>query len=83
VLSRIRGIDEAEFAVLISDRFERWDVGSVLLKRLLQVAPDEAIDRIFGIILPENVETRRVCDKLGFQLIREVPEAIIDAPITT
>src|SRR5262249_11574998 len=54
-LSKIRGTDEAEFALVISDRFQRQGLGEAILSRLLQIGRDEKIVRIFGLILPENV----------------------------
>ena len=81
-LSKIRGTDEAEFALLISDRFQGQGLGTALLRRLIQVGRDEAIARIVGTILPENLGMRRVCEKLGFQLTHEVDDAVIRATIT-
>ena len=68
-LSKLRGTGDAEFALLISDRFQRRGLGSELLGRLIGIARDEGIRRIVGSILPENLGMRRVCEKLGFRLV--------------
>jgi acetyltransferase len=78
-LSKIRGVSEAEFALVISDRFQGLGLGTALLSRLLQVGRDENIDRIFGDILPENIEMQRICEKLGFKLTHNVKESLIRA----
>ena len=74
-MSKIRGTNEAEFALLVSDRFQGKGLGTALLDRLIQVGRDEKIARITGDILPENVEMQRVCEKLGFRLTRSARRA--------
>ena len=53
-LSKIRGTDEAEFALVVSDRFQRQGLGTELLSRLLQIGRDEKIRRIVGVIRPRT-----------------------------
>ena len=53
---------------MISDRVQRQGLGEALLSRLIQIGRDEKTSRIFGMILPENVAMRRICEKLGFRL---------------
>jgi len=78
-LSQVRGTSEAEFALLVSDRFQGLGLGTELLSRLLQVGRDEDVDRIFGDILPENGEMQRICEKLGFRLTHNIRESLIRA----
>jgi acetyltransferase len=78
-LSKIRGTNEAEFALVVSDRYQRQGLGTALLSRLLQVGRDENIDTIFGDILPENIEMQRICEKLGFRMTHNVKESLIRA----
>jgi acetyltransferase len=80
-LSKIRGTDDAEFALLISDRFQRQGLGEALLSRLLPIGRDEKIVRIFGMILPENVAMKRICEKLGFRLEHSTDDSAIHAEI--
>src|SRR5262249_23115617 len=80
-LSKIRGTDDAEFAIVISDRFQRQGLGEAILSRLLQIARDEKISRIFGFILPENVAMKRICEKLGFRLEHRADDSAIHAEI--
>ena len=76
-LIKIRGTEDAEFALVVSDRFQGLGLGTELVSRLLQVGRDENIDRIFGDILPENAEMQRICEKLGFKKTYSVNESLI------
>ncbi len=73
-LSKIRGLNEAEFALVISDRWQDRGLGSHLLKMLVQVAKDEKLSRISARILPDNREMQYLCKKLGFQLNHKAGE---------
>lgn len=72
-LSRIRGTDDAEFAIVVSDAFQRRGLGAELVRLLLEVGRKEGIHRILAHILPENAAMRRICEKAGFSL-HEEPE---------
>ena len=76
-LNKIRGTRDAEFAVLVGDRFQGQGLGTVLLERLLQVGRDEKIQRISGDVLPENTMMRRICEKLGFQVAYTAGDPVI------
>ena len=80
-LSKVRGTGEAEFALLVSDRFQRQGLGTELLRRLLQIGRDEKIRRIIGVIRPENVAMKGICQELGFRLLRRVDDPVIQAEI--
>jgi len=67
-LSQLHGTREAEFALLVSDRYQCQGLGTELLKRLLQVGRDEQVEQIHAEILAENSAMQRVCEKLGFSL---------------
>jgi acetyltransferase len=80
-LSKIRGTKEAEFALLVSDRFQRKGIGTALLERLIQVGRDEQLDQITGDILPENHDMQRLSEKLGFRLIQTAGDPVMKALI--
>ena len=79
LLSKIRGTDDAEFTLVVSDPYQGLGLGTELVSRLLQVGHDENINRIFGDILPENIEMQRICEKLHFKLTHNVKESLIRA----
>lgn len=80
-LSRKFKPDEAEFAVLITDQYQRHGLGTELLRRLVDVGRQEGIKRITASILPENTGMQAVCKKLGFKLTRDDAENIVVAQI--
>ncbi|WP_235880095.1 bifunctional acetate--CoA ligase family protein/GNAT family N-acetyltransferase [Polyangium aurulentum] len=80
-LARTPGANEAEFALLISDRWQGKGLGSELLRRLLSIAREERIARVVGSISTENHEMQRICERLGFRLKREMGESLVDAVI--
>jgi acetyltransferase len=67
-LSKRRGTSEAEFALLVSDPYQRKGVGSAVMRRLLDVARDEGLTRISGDVLAENAGMKRLCTALGFRI---------------
>jgi acetyltransferase len=86
-LTKIQGTDEAEFAMLVSDRYQSQGIGSELLRRILHIAREEntnseqPIRRIIADILTENRGMQRVCEKLGFQVHRILGEDMVQATI--
>jgi acetyltransferase len=70
-LSKARGLNEAEFALLISDRWQGQGLGTELLKRLVQVGRDEKLGRITAFILSENHAMHHLSKKAGFKLERD------------
>ncbi len=75
-LSRIRGTGDAEFAMLITDKFQGQGLGTELLRRLIDIGRDWKAERITAEILPQNTQMQKVCRSLGFELI---PGAMIRA----
>ncbi|QEH31874.1 Succinyl-CoA ligase [ADP-forming] subunit alpha [Aquisphaera giovannonii] len=80
-LSKVRGTDEAEFALVVSDPYQGLGLGTEFLSRLVRVGREEGIRRIFGDILPENIEMQRICEKLGFKMTHNIQESVIRATL--
>ncbi len=81
-LSKLHGKNEAEFALLVSDRYQGCGLGTELLRRLLQVGREERLERITAEILSDNSGMQRVCEKLGFQVRRTADYSIVKAEIS-
>jgi acetyltransferase len=79
-LSQLHGVKEAEFALLVSDPYQRLGLGTEILRQLLYVGRHEHIQRITADILPDNTAMQRVCEKVGFRLHRsaDLVQAEID-----
>jgi acetyltransferase len=67
-LVRAENEKEAEFAVLISDKFQGHGLGTELLKRLIEIARADGLDRVTAEILGENRQMIEICKQLGFHL---------------
>ncbi len=80
-LCKTRGTGEAEFSLVVANRFQRQGLGTILLSRLLQIGRDEKLARIVAAILPENVGMKRTCEKFGFRLVRRPEDSVIHAEI--
>jgi acetyltransferase len=73
-LSKARGRNEAEFSMIVGDRWQQHGLGKELLKRLVQIARDEKLSRLSAIILAENRAMIHVAQKAGFKIKEESGE---------
>ena len=80
-LGKLHGTKDAEFAVLVSDAYQRTGLGTEILDRLLDIGRDEGLENVVAEILPENEGMRRVCTKLGFTFERKPGTGVIHASI--
>jgi acetyltransferase len=71
-LCREPGLKQAEFAVIVSDRWQGHGLGTRLLARLVEIGRKEGLARITGAILSDNVEMQHVCERVGFTVHRGV-----------
>ncbi|MBK7218668.1 MAG: bifunctional acetate--CoA ligase family protein/GNAT family N-acetyltransferase [Candidatus Promineofilum sp.] len=66
-LTRLQNPEEAEFAMLVRDDFQRRGVGTQLLSHLLAFGKDEGIKRVVAYMLPENRGMIEISEKLGLR----------------
>ncbi len=67
-MTKLHGLNEARFSVLISDCCHGLGIGSELVRQLIQLARQEKIFRLEALMIPENEVMRHVFEKLGFQI---------------
>lgn len=67
-LSKLHGLDEAEWAIMISDQWQGHGLGTKLLRLLVEIGRKEKLSRIFAHILPDNSVMQHVSKKVGFKL---------------
>ena len=67
-LSRLHGTNDAEFALLVSDEWQRQGLGMQLMKQLVQISRDEKLDRLIGHVLRENSAMQHICKQVGFKM---------------
>lgn len=80
-VSKQRWTKEAEFAILVSDRYQHQGLGKEIMKRLIKVAQDEKVERLFGYVYQENFEMLRLMERLGFTLQPSERESILLATL--
>jgi acetyltransferase len=73
--------DEAEVSVLVSDRFQRRGIGTLLLNRILEVGRAEDLRRITAEILFDNHTMQHISRELGFHLRRDAEEMVVKADL--
>jgi acetyltransferase len=67
-LSRLRGVNAAEFSLTISDPWQRHGLGTELMRRLVRIGREEGLARISAEILPENAGMQALARKAGFSV---------------
>lgn len=66
-LIKLRGRNEAEVAVLVSDEWQRRGIGRELLQRAIAVARAENVARVSGELLRDNLGMQALLKKTGFR----------------
>ena len=67
-LSKLHGLDEAEWAIIISDQWQGNGLGTKLLRLLVEIGRKEKLSRLIAHILSDNTVMQHVSKKAGFQL---------------
>jgi len=80
-LSKLRGLEEAEFSVVVSDRYQRQGLGLELMRCLLQVGRAEKLRCLRADILPDNIGMQRLASKFGFRLENDAEEKVLRATL--
>ncbi len=80
-LSRLRGTSEAEFSMVVSDRYQGQGLGTELLRFLLTVAKREKIHKVSAEVLPDNLAMQSICRKLKFDLEFNNDEKVVKATL--
>jgi len=72
----------AEFAVLVSDEWQRQGLGFELLRRLVEIGRDEKLRQISGQILADNHAMQHICTKAGFKVVHDTDNNLFKAVYT-
>ena len=67
-LIRLHNSNTAEFSLIVADDFQGHGLGTEMVRRLVEVAREEGIDRIVAEILGANGGMVRICQELGFEV---------------
>lgn len=78
-LSKLPGSNDAEAAVLVTDRYQRRGLGIELLGRLIEIAREHKLDRIVAEILGENLAMQLLVKRLSFKLVTADDPSVVRA----
>jgi acetyltransferase len=78
-LTRQRGSNDAEFAVLVGDPWQEHGVGGEMMRTLVDVARKERVKQVFGQILTDNRAMQEICKQLGFKLRYSLEDRVVEA----
>ena len=67
-LIKLRGKNEAELAILVSDAWQKQGLGKELLARCVRVAREEKLSPVSAEMLRENLAVQKMFQKAGFGL---------------
>ena len=67
-LSMIQGTNEAEFAIIVSDQWQKQGLGGMLADCAIEVGRAEKLDRLRIVVLGGNREMLRLAERHGFKL---------------
>jgi acetyltransferase len=67
-LTKMHGVNEAEFAVVVSDKWQHQGLGTQLLRELVSIAREEKLACITAVILPTNHAMQAMAKKVGFRI---------------
>ncbi|KAB8141999.1 bifunctional acetate--CoA ligase family protein/GNAT family N-acetyltransferase [Chloroflexia bacterium SDU3-3] len=71
-LTHPRRLEDAEFALLVSDSVQGKGLGKILLGQLVDIARKEQFQRLVGYMLPENRGMIHIAEQLGFRIKRSL-----------
>jgi acetyltransferase len=80
-LCKEHGKATAEFAVVVSDSWQRRGIGTMLLKKLVEIGREEHLGQLHGTILGGNVAMCRLCERLGFRVRQRGGETEFEATL--
>jgi acetyltransferase len=77
-LSCVRGRNEGEVAVVVSDDYQGHGLGTELMRRLVAVARAEKLERVLGCTMTENTPTIALLKRVGFQLKVDYEDHVVE-----
>jgi acetyltransferase len=68
-----------EFALTVADDVQRQGIGRQIMQSLMNAARDRGLEIMEGDVLSSNRKMLRLCEGLGFRLVRRIEEPDITA----
>ena len=60
-----------EFAVVVHDDFQSKGLGHKLIDMMIGVAQEKGLEKIYGMVLSDNIKMLRTCEDMGFSITNE------------
>jgi acetyltransferase len=64
----------AEYAIVVSDRYQGKGLGQHLMQKLIEVARQRGVKTLIGLVLRDNAAMLGLCKELGFQIPADAGE---------
>lgn len=80
-LSRIPSTHDVQLTLLIADYYHNIGLGTLFLKKAIEIAEQENIHKIYARILDENEGMIKICKKAGFTFAASEIPHILDAEL--
>lgn len=65
--------DKAEFAIVVSDKWQRLGLGAAFIDFLIEIAKDRKYKKIYGPVLKDNVPMITLCQEKNFKISEGSP----------
>jgi acetyltransferase len=75
IITNVYNRKHAEFSVIVGDPWQGKGIGAELLKRCLSISRERGIEKVTGIVLPENTQMLALGKKLGFSATKVTGES--------
>jgi acetyltransferase len=60
--------EKAEFAIVVSDKWQRLGLGAAFIDQLIHIAEDRDYKKVYGPVLKDNVPMITLCQEKGFTI---------------
>jgi acetyltransferase len=67
-MDRLHDTDEGQVSVIVTDHFQGKGLGGELMKRLVQIARDEKMTRLFAVFTADNQGVKQIMQAQGFRI---------------
>ena len=67
-LTKVHGLSEGHFSIIITDDYQHMGLGTELVRRIIDVAKAENVKHLSAEMMPSCGDMRRVCEKNGFKV---------------
>ncbi len=81
-LSRLQNSNDAEIAVLVTDRYQHCGLGTEMVRRLIQIAREQKLNRLVAEMLRENWAMQALVKRLGFHFVMPDEPALVRAVLS-